>query len=63
MYIYTPEDYIGELNLIALERRIIIRELLKTQRMNKAADLLKFTSDGLRNKLRAHSINKHEWQR
>lgn len=63
MYIYTAADYIGELNLMALERRIIIRELSKTQRMNKAAELLRFTSDGLRNKMKAHSIKTSEWQR
>lgn len=62
IYIFQPEDYEGELNLIALERRIIIRELKRTQRFNKAVVLLGFTTRSLERKLKAHQIKDEEWK-
>lgn len=63
IYIFQPEDYEGELNLNALERRIIIRELKKTQRFNKAVALLGFTTRSLERKLKAHQIKDEEWKK
>ena len=51
IYVFQPEDYQGELNLNALERRIIVRELKRTQRFNKAVALLGFTTKSLERKL------------
>ena len=44
IYVFKPEDYEGELNLNALERRIIIRELKRTKKMIKAVELLGFSA-------------------
>ena len=62
IYVFQPEDYEGELNLNALERRIIIRELKRTQRFNKAVALLGFTTRSLERKLKAHQIKDEEWK-
>lgn len=63
IYIFQPEDYEGELNLNALERRIIVRELKRTQRFNKAVVLLGFTTRSLERKLKAHQIKDEEWKK
>lgn len=62
VYIFQPKDYEGELNLNALERRIIIRELKKTQRLNKAFVLLGFSLRSLLRKVEAHQIKDEEWK-
>ncbi len=62
IYVFQPEDYQGELNLNALERRIIVRELKRTQRFNKAVALLGFTTKSLERKLVAHQIKEEEWK-
>lgn len=62
MHIFQPEDYIGEFNLNALERRIIVRELTKTQMLTKASVLLKFSERTIDNKIKAHRIEKSEWK-
>lgn len=61
-YVLQPADYIGELNLNAMERRIIIRELKKTQDLDKALILLKFSLRTMFRKILAHQIKKSEWQ-
>lgn len=62
VYIFQPQDYVGELNLNALERRIIVRELKKTQRMNKASELLGFSTRSLDRKIKGHQIKEEEWK-
>ena len=62
IYVFKPEDYEGELNLNALERRIIIRELKRTQKMIKAVELLGFSARSLDRKIDAHQIKKEEWK-
>lgn len=60
--IYTDNDYVGELNLLKLERRIIVRELVKTQMISRSAKLLKFSAVGLSLKMINHQIKKSEWK-
>ena len=60
--IYTPEEYIGELNLIALERRILIRELIKTQTHKGASELMKCSDRAIADKLYSHQIKESEWK-
>lgn len=50
------------LNLINLERRIIIRELKKTQYCRDAAKLLKFSTRTLSRKINDHNIKREEWK-
>lgn len=59
--IYKPEQYIGELNLLALERRIIIRELKKTQSREETAKLIRCSLRGLADKIHQHQILLKEW--
>jgi hypothetical protein len=61
--IYTDADYVGELNLLKLERRIIVRELSRTQMISRSAKLLKFSERGLYLKILSHQIKKSEWKR
>ena len=58
IYVFQPQDYQGELNLNAMERRIIIRELKKTQRQNLAVALLGFSDRTMDRKIKAHQIKK-----
>ena len=62
VYKFKKKDYIGELNLNALERRIIVRELKKTQQIKGAIILLNFSERGLSRKIEAHQITKDEWK-
>ena len=61
-YVYKPEDYIGELNLAAMERRIIIRELTKAQGHEKASVSLNLSLRTVFRKLLSHQIKDSEWK-
>lgn len=60
--IFTEADYTGEFNLLALERRILIRELKKTQCQYKAAKLIKCSDRAVGDKILAHKISPSEWK-
>jgi len=63
VHIFTPEEYEGELNLNALERRIVVRELQRTQRLTSAAVLLRFSERSMDRKIKAHQIKDSEWKK
>lgn len=60
--VYREEEYKGEFNLVALERRILVRELKKTQSQTAAADLIKCSARAIADKIYSHQIQDSEWK-
>ncbi len=63
IYVYKEEDYQGEFNLISLEKRIMVRELTKTQYAKRAAVLLNFSERSMERKMKAHQIQLKDWKK
>jgi DNA-binding NtrC family response regulator len=57
--IYRESDYnTGELNLLTMEKRVIIKALKKTKgNKTEAANLLQINVKSIHNKVKQHSIN------
>lgn len=58
-----PINYTAPLSLHLMERRIIIRELRKTQLCKDAAELLGFNKRTLTRKIIMYNIKREEWKK